>query len=806
MRQYSGTDKRDPDAIQKIDYFLRDVAAAIGLLGQGKAPSGGGAQGIPGTSPDLTGYFFLPGRGGGQVGYGATGASEDLTLASTTHATKGQIYFGVGTSVPAVGATLVPSGDGYQTNPWTDLPGARWVPYYYGAGPNPPYTVDWYPMPGVGDINNEPARYPAIVSAEGTYVLAFHNGYGNPQSCVVSGLVDSAAVSWDISFTMRRFLATQFPIGSKITFVLVDENLDSFSSADYDISGSNISDTMETYSTTIDTSGTGTPVTGPLHVANSIELYGVVNGVDHYFFLDQVTATPHFIAASLPMVYDETLGFLGLGLATPGAKLDIQGYSGATTDLTRWRNYAGAQATIDQNCRFVGASTLSDLILNVASGATDFLTVYNTTTSQKILNVTEGPTTRFDALLQLGRSDTGVYWQMRGGVAPQFETSGATRDAAGTTLLVLAARTGQWTDSIACEEFRIGASHAGVRVGTWLGNGGATLDRLGISSNYTLFTRTNTTLLPAAVGLEMVRIYNDTTDGNNAAIPLRVESARTAQSGNLTDWISAKTPGYTAAVDAQCRFVGDGSLLTSVVAESFGSSMYGAPDGTIEFHLLSGATIASVVDDNTAISMAIGVVGTITGVNLDLPGAGGVVLTGGATQNVVQKTFTGNNTISAAATNFINCNTTGPRFRNGTSTTQYMRLDLSLLTAARDKKFQDVSGTVVENVAALALTGQTATITTANLLASAPAGFYRASVYVVATASTIGTLTVTLGWTDAQQAQTSQVITTPALAVGGFATAVLPMKTSGTNNITYATVVGGTSLTYNLDIRLERIA
>jgi hypothetical protein len=169
------------------------------------------------------------------------------------------------------------------------------------------------------------------------------------------------------------------------------------------------------------------------------------------------------------------------------------------------------------------------------------------------------------------------------------------------------------------------------------------------------------------------------------------------------------------------------------------------------------------------------------------------------------KTLLNSNTISAASTNVINCNTTGPRFRNGTSTTKYMLLDLSLLTDARTKAFQDTAGTIIENVAALNLTGQSATITTANLLASAPAGFYEASVYVVATASTVGTLTVTLGWTDAYGAQTSTVITTGVVAAGGFATATLPIMTSGTNNITYATVVGGTALTYNLHIRLKRV-
>jgi hypothetical protein len=40
------------------------------------------------------GYFLLGGASGGQTAYGGTAASEDLTLGSTAHATKGQIFFG----------------------------------------------------------------------------------------------------------------------------------------------------------------------------------------------------------------------------------------------------------------------------------------------------------------------------------------------------------------------------------------------------------------------------------------------------------------------------------------------------------------------------------------------------------------------------------------------------------------------------------------------------------------------------------------------------------------------------------------
>lgn len=46
------------------------------------------------SSDDHTQYLLLAGRTGGQIIYGGIGASENLTLSSTSHATKGKIIFG----------------------------------------------------------------------------------------------------------------------------------------------------------------------------------------------------------------------------------------------------------------------------------------------------------------------------------------------------------------------------------------------------------------------------------------------------------------------------------------------------------------------------------------------------------------------------------------------------------------------------------------------------------------------------------------------------------------------------------------
>lgn len=60
-----------------------------------------------GTIGGLSNYFYLPGRVGGQIGYGGTAASNNLTLRSTSNSTKG--YVVIGDDGSTVGIGLVPT-------------------------------------------------------------------------------------------------------------------------------------------------------------------------------------------------------------------------------------------------------------------------------------------------------------------------------------------------------------------------------------------------------------------------------------------------------------------------------------------------------------------------------------------------------------------------------------------------------------------------------------------------------------------------------------------------------------------------
>ena len=103
MKTWGGTDKRDPDAITRIDYFLRDVNAAMGRLELGQVPSGSGAT-LPGGVTDhgaLTGltdddhaqYLLLAGRTDGQTIEGLAAGENILSLNSIAIPTGNYLRF-----------------------------------------------------------------------------------------------------------------------------------------------------------------------------------------------------------------------------------------------------------------------------------------------------------------------------------------------------------------------------------------------------------------------------------------------------------------------------------------------------------------------------------------------------------------------------------------------------------------------------------------------------------------------------------------------------------------------------------------
>ena len=108
-------------------------------------------------------------------------------------------------------------------------------------------------------------------------------------------------------------------------------------------------------------------------------------------------------------------------------------------------------------------------------------------------------------------------------------------------------------------------------------------------------------------------------------------------------------------------------------------------------------------------------------------------------------------------------------------------------------------------VPAVALTGQTASIGTTNLLASAPAGLYRATWYIETTsAGAAGTVLLTLGWNDGD-AQTAVSATITLVTASAALSGMTVIRSAAGQNITYATTVAGAvgGPTYNLTLVLE---
>lgn len=94
--------------------------------------------------------------------------------------------------------------------------------------------------------------------------------------------------------------------------------------------------------------------------------------------------------------------------------------------------------------------------------------------------------------------------------------------------------------------------------------------------------------------------------------------------------------------------------------------------------------------------------------------------------------------------------------------------------------------------------------------ATAPAGLYRATVYLLETTTfvTNTTTNVTIGWTDASQAQTNIVTTTSTLTAGTFVSGTVTFQSAGTAAITYTPGKTGSAATggvASIYVVLERL-
>jgi hypothetical protein len=139
------------------------------------------------------------------------------------------------------------------------------------------------------------------------------------------------------------------------------------------------------------------------------------------------------------------------------------------------------------------------------------------------------------------------------------------------------------------------------------------------------------------------------------------------------------------------------------------------------------------------------------------------------------------------------------------------------LTGIITKQWADVLQNILgrsQNAAtvttSVGLSGQTATIATANLIAAAPAGVYRLTwfVHVTTPASVNSGIQITLGWVHGGVALTKVGGANAGNLNTTYETQSILIRNDNLGNLTYAAAYAstGTPMIYSLDIICERVA
>lgn len=719
-------------------------STGLAAVSRGEAPDGSGNSIV-----DLSSYFYLPGRTGGQVAFGSTQAAGKLTLSSTKNVTKGFIYlgsdeltatydetngfFGVGTIHPAArihgvavtggGSTLLPSSD-INTN----------FTRYTGSGGTPQAGT----------------RYDAIntIDDDTSYLAQNVSNGVNPQICGLNGTATVGYSGWRVTYRLRTFAGSPLSGGAVIRFRIVLNNGKYYDSASVNIS--TLTSSWTTATVDIDTTGAGT--TGG--TANSMELY--MPGVTNYCLITYLAFTPITTAS----------------VAAEAGTFQAAGSFNETVMSVRGGTYANVILKVLDNGKFF----LEDQAGNGAYmlGTTDCMTIYAKSTSLKLLS---------------------------SGLASA------------------------WSDSASSHFLYLGDLIGGTaRRAVVSSTGSAALDRLGLSSTYTLISDavpSNADFL-TSTGSPMVRMYNTTT--SDAVLELRGKSGLT---GKLLEFYHSTT--------RRAYFGFDGLLALEPQADVANASQAAALLITYPIGAGNPPYAIRVVDPNGNVglnvdpyggvySQILSILDTATGFSAQMSGS----FAGDFGITIPDASATGQGTMVLdsssqlyfgvfLATDSIlrtNSNTVGVSFRDSTTDTKRLRMILSgavgnnsftlTNTASRNYGFGNLSGNVVivgddppsvagGSLGKVDLTAQTANIATTNLSSTPPAGMYHVEVTLVCTTAdvTAGTLAVTIGWTDVLGA------TTNATSIAGFTLAATGRTSAqyvlqvASGNITYATTVTG---------------
>lgn len=725
--------------------------AGVAAIARGESPDGSGSPLV-----DLSTYFLLPGRVGGQTGYGSTQPSGTLTLSSTIDSTKGKIYLGSSRTQAAFDEVNGRLGVG-TINPTGNIHGVALT----GGGstllPNSDINTNFNRYTGAGGTPDAGARYAAINTIDDdTSYLATNASVGvNPQICGLSGTATVGYSGWRVTYRIRTFSGSPLSGSSVIRFRIVLNNGRYYDSASVNVSS--LGSSWATSTVDIDTTGAGT-LAG---TANSVELY--LPGTATYCLITYVALTPITTAS----VAAEAGTFQGAG-AFGESVFSIRGTAYANVIMK----------VFDDGRTFFEDQAGNGIYL---LGTTDTLTIYAKSTALKLLS-------------------------------------------AGTAT--------SWSDSVSSHFLYLGDLIGGTaRRGLLSSTNTAPLDRLGISSTYTLITdaAANAAGFLSGTGSPLLRVSNTVT----AADVVMEIRGMSGQTGNLLEFSQNGTRGsyidkYTHPFIQQAA--GATTPAFSVTTEAvptigiYQFVVYDVDGVTPIFYVDAGAggiaaggnlaatqsfTIYDPVGGGSA-AISASAAGNNTYTIPDVGSGSDFVLTSG-TQTLAAKTLSTSCLLTCTSAS------TGASFRDSTTIGKRLRMVLSgaasgnnsftlTNTGARNFGFGNLSGNVIvvgddpPSVASGALgkvdlTGQTAAIASTNLSNTPPTGFYHVEVVAVCTtASGSGapTLDVTLAWTDVLGATTENTINALALSATGRAHGATRMQVAS-GNIAYSTTINAAS-------------
>jgi len=205
------------DALTRLQDAAEQSSASTAAIVRGEVPDGSGNP----LTPDLSQYFYLPGRQGGQLAFFDTAAGGIGQLSSTSHDTKGIIYFGeartsvydeandrfgAGTASPdaSVHAVGVAGGVAYSASA---LSNSNWGLYAGASGGDPaPANV-----------------HVALTSPSDDYIgYIGRNGDNNgvTANCVVAlNTSPGSGTSFIVNFRASRLFGT-IPSGTSLIFTV----------------------------------------------------------------------------------------------------------------------------------------------------------------------------------------------------------------------------------------------------------------------------------------------------------------------------------------------------------------------------------------------------------------------------------------------------------------------------------------------------------------------------------------------------------------------------------------------------------